>query len=85
MFYNFNRGKIIKMSSEHPHGKALNIVQFADSKLQFDKSELDSLLLQPQVKHRKIVVISIVGAFRKGKSFFLDYCLRFMYATVSLN
>lgn len=31
------------------------------------------------MKDRKVVVVSIVGAFRKGKSFFLDYCLRFLY------
>lgn len=73
------------MSTEHPNGRALNIVQFVEEKLQFDKSELDSLLLHPQVKDRKIVVFTIVGAFRKGKSFFMDYCLRFMYANVSFN
>lgn len=71
------------MSSEHLHGKALDIVQFKDDDLEFDKDELNALLLHPEVKERKIVVVTIVGAFRKGKSFFLDYCLRFMYANVS--
>lgn len=71
------------MSAEHPHGKALNVIQFSDDKLVFDKNELNALLLHPAVKDRKIVVFTIVGAFRKGKSFFLDYCLRFMYANVS--
>lgn len=72
------------MTSEHPHGKALNVVQFVDGKLEFSKNELDSLLLHPDVKDRKVVVFTIVGAFRKGKSFFMDYCLRFLYANVSL-
>ncbi|KAG5673109.1 hypothetical protein PVAND_003183 [Polypedilum vanderplanki] len=42
--------------------------------------ELEALLLHPEVVNRKIVLLSIVGAFRRGKSFFLDYCLRFLYA-----
>lgn len=68
----------------HSYGKPLSIIKFNDSKqLEFDKSALDGLLLHPQVKDRKIVLLSIVGAFRKGKSFFLDYCLRYLYGHVS--
>jgi atlastin len=67
---------------EHQHGRALNIVQFVDDKLQINKSQLDTLLLHPEVKDRKIVVVTIVGAFRRGKSFFMDYCLRFLHANV---
>ena len=65
-------------------GEPLNIVKFNDSNsLEFNKTALDELLLHPEVKNRKVVVLSIVGAFRKGKSFFLDYCLRFLYGNVS--
>lgn len=44
---------------------------------------IDSILLQTNVKDRKVVIMSIIGEYRKGKSFFLDFCLRFMYANVS--
>lgn len=44
---------------------------------------IDRILLHPEVRDRKIVVISIIGEYRKGKSFFLGYCLRFLYANVS--
>lgn len=71
------------MSNVHPHGEALKIVKFIDDKLEFDGNKLDALLLNNLVSHRKIVVFTIVGAFRKGKSFFFDYCLRYMYANVS--
>ena len=66
------------------YGEPLNVMKFANSSLEFDKAKLDGLLLHPEVKDRKVVVVSIVGAFRKGKSFFLDYCLRFLYGNVSL-
>lgn len=71
------------MSNIHPHGEAIKVVNFIDDKLEVDGSKLDALLLNNYVSNRKIVVFTIVGAFRKGKSFFLDYCLRYMYANVS--
>lgn len=67
------------------YGEPLNVIKFVNSTIEFDKAKLESLLLHPEVKNRKVVVLSIVGAFRKGKSFFLDYCLRFLYGNVSKN
>ncbi|CAG9800754.1 unnamed protein product [Chironomus riparius] len=49
----------------------------------YNSTEIDRMLNHCNVKDRKIVVFSIVGSFRKGKSFFLDYCLRFLYAHYS--
>lgn len=68
----------------HAYGEPLSVINFNDSNnLEFNKSVLDGLLLHNEVRGRKIVLLSIVGAFRKGKSFFLDYCLRFLYGNVS--
>jgi predicted AAA+ superfamily ATPase len=47
------------------------------------EKELSDLFIQEQVKDRKIALISIVGVFRAGKSFLLNYCLRYLYAHVS--
>lgn len=68
----FEKGK-------HALGEPLNILVE-----NFRSEVLRKIFLNPIVKNRKIVVLSIAGISRKGKSFFLDYCLRFMYATVSL-
>lgn len=66
------------------YGEPLSIIKFNDTKtLDFNKAELDRLLLHPDVRNRKVAVLSIVGAFRKGKSYFLDYCLRYLYGNVS--
>jgi atlastin len=64
-------------------GEPKNIIRFNNSSLEFAKGDLEALLLHPEVANRKIVLLSIVGAFRRGKSFFLDYCLRYLYANVS--
>ncbi|KAL1470341.1 hypothetical protein MTO96_040490 [Rhipicephalus appendiculatus] len=42
--------------------------------------ELKSILLDERVKDKPVVVISIAGAFRKGKSFLMNFLLRYMYS-----
>ena len=43
-----------------------------------DLEALKTVLLSEEVANRKVVVVSVAGAFRKGKSFLLDYLLRFL-------
>lgn len=64
-------------------GEALNILKFEKGKSVIGQKNLNKIFDHPDVKNRKIVAFSIIGAFRKGKSFFLNYCLRYMYANVS--
>jgi len=68
----------------HPYGKSENVLGFSKDNKVFVRDEpLRQMFLHPDVKDRKIVAFSIIGAYRKGKSFFLDYCLRYLYAHVS--
>ena len=64
-------------------GKPLNILKYNTNKYIIDQEVLDTIFNHAEVKDRKIVIVSIMGEYRKGKSFFMDYCLRFMYANVS--
>lgn len=69
-------------SHVHPFGNPVNVLKFGEgNKVIIDDPELEKMFLHADVKNRKVVVFSIIGAFRRGKSFFLDYCLRFLYAT----
>lgn len=70
----------------HPHGSPLNIMHLSENQtVEVDWDSIDKTFLHPEVINRKIVVISIIGAFRKGKSFLMDYCLRYMYGNVSMS
>ena len=73
-------------SNDHPYGKSDNLLKFeADSQVTVANKNLEEILQHQEVRDRKIVAFSVIGAFRKGKSFFLNYCLRFLYAHVSYN
>jgi atlastin len=49
-----------------------------DHSFDLDMDALGEVLLSEEAKNRKVVVVSVAGAFRKGKSFLLDYLLRFL-------
>lgn len=73
------------MSSNHPYGEAKNAVKFLNSQIIFEEEQISKILLHPDVKDREVAIFAIVGSYRRGKSFFMDYCLRFMYSNVSLH
>lgn len=55
-----------------------------DHAFELDEAALERILLQEHVRDLNVVVVSVAGAFRKGKSFLLDFMLRFMYNQVRL-
>ncbi|XP_026111927.1 atlastin-2-like isoform X2 [Carassius auratus] len=61
---------------------ALQIVLSDEEQHRFslDDEALERMLLQERVKDLHAVVLSVAGAFRKGKSFLLDFLLRYMYS-----
>lgn len=49
-----------------------------DHSFELDAEALESVLLQPQVKDKKVAVVCVAGAFRKGKSFLLNFFIRYL-------
>ncbi|MEQ2219048.1 putative RING-H2 finger protein [Xenoophorus captivus] len=54
----------------------------SDYIFELDAGALQRILLQDHLKDLNVVVVSVAGAFRKGKSFLLDFMLRYMYSQV---
>ncbi|XP_074087319.1 atlastin-3 isoform X2 [Macrotis lagotis] len=46
---------------------------------ELDEKALAQVLLQDCIRELDVVVVSVAGAFRKGKSFLLDFLLRYLY------
>ena len=74
------------MNNEHEipdHGRPIQIVLAnTDHTFELDEDALANILLQDEIKDRSVVVVSVAGAFRKGKSFLLDFFLRYMNSKV---
>lgn len=62
-------------------GHAIPVVlSTEDHAFKLDEDALSNILLKKEIRDRNVVVVSVAGAFRKGKSFLLDFFLRYMYA-----
>ena len=60
-------------------GQPIQIISFDDSrKLKLNKLELEKILDQKDLKGLPISVLSVVGAFRTGKSFLLSWLIRYL-------
>jgi atlastin len=71
---------IVDDDAAHMPGSALQIVSIdadGDHAFQFHKEQLDLILSKIPLRS-KVAVISVVGAFRTGKSFLLSWFLRYL-------
>lgn len=62
--------------------KAIQIITLENHNFGIQTEALRSIIEQDYLVDRKLVVVSIAGAFRKGKSFLLNFFLKFLYAQV---
>ncbi|CAF3265507.1 unnamed protein product [Rotaria sp. Silwood2] len=69
------------MARYQPFGHPVQIVTLTeDHKFKLDQDELKKILYHELAIGKKISLVSIAGDFRKGKSFMLDFFLRYLQA-----
>ncbi|XP_018120611.1 atlastin-2-like isoform X2 [Xenopus laevis] len=68
---------------EKPRPIQIVLAHEDDHNFELDETALESILMQEHIRDLNVVVLSVAGAFRKGKSFLLDFMLRFMYSQSS--
>ena len=59
------------------------IIPQEDHKFKLNVEALEDILCDDDVRDKPVVVLSVAGAFRKGKSFLLDFFLRYLGHKVS--
>ncbi|XP_069463915.1 atlastin-2 isoform X2 [Ambystoma mexicanum] len=64
---------------EKPRPIQIVLAHEDDHDFELDERALEQILLQEHIRDLNVVVVSVAGAFRKGKSFLLDFMLRYMY------
>lgn len=64
--------------------KAIQIVTPKNHTFQLNLGDLKNILEADDIKDRHAVVISYAGSFRKGKSFLLNFFIRFLDAQVTI-
>ncbi|KAF4530397.1 hypothetical protein B566_EDAN017175 [Ephemera danica] len=60
--------------------RALTLVSCENNKIILHEDVLKKVLESKEAKNRSVAVISIAGKLRKGKSFFLNFVLRYLKA-----
>lgn len=71
------------VENHNPHAIQI-VLANEDHTFSLDEEALSEVLMQDEIKDRYVVVVSVAGAFRKGKSFLLDFFLRYMNSKVRL-
>ncbi|XP_006901580.1 PREDICTED: atlastin-3 [Elephantulus edwardii] len=67
------------MEGKKPGPVQIVCVHKEQHSFELEEKALAQILLQDHIRDLDVVVLSVAGAFRKGKSFFLDFMLRYLY------
>ncbi|XP_040826627.1 atlastin-3 isoform X1 [Ochotona curzoniae] len=75
-----SRGAGDAMENGKPGPVQVVLVHKEQHSFELEEKALASILLQDHIRDLDVVVVSVAGAFRKGKSFILDFMLRYLYS-----
>lgn len=72
-----------RISQEMESARPIQILTPVNHQYKLQLEVLKEILEHDDIKNRQVVAVSIAGAFRKGKSFLLNFFLKYLYAQVS--
>lgn len=73
------------MSSDQKSGEAIQIIKPENQQFELQLDTLKQIFEADELKDRHVVVVSIAGPYRKGKSFLMNFFLNYLYAQVINN
>lgn len=75
-----------KVSAEESNSpKAVRIVTPVNHSFHLELDELKLILENDNIKDRQISVVSIAGAYRQGKSFLMNFFVKYLNAQVNIS
>lgn len=63
---------------------AVQIVHLENHSVRVDSNVVNQILANDHIKDRHVMIFSIAGPYRKGKSFFLNFPLKYLRAQVNV-
>lgn len=76
---------VARAKIESHNGEEIQIATINDKSLTLDLDKFSEMLNADDIKNRSIVVVSIVGAHKIGKSFLMNFFIRYLEAQVTIN
>lgn len=74
---------MIDCSSTEDPAHAVQIVSSKNHQFELKLLDLQNILETEEIKDRYVVIVSIAGAYRQGKSFLLNFLLKYLEARVT--
>lgn len=62
----------------------VSIISFVGETIQLQIDDLKNILENENIKNREVAVVTIMGAYRQGKSFLLNFFLKYLYTQVRM-
>lgn len=66
-------------------GEAIQIITSKNHKFELKLEKLKQIFEADEMKDRHVVLVSIAGPYRKGKSFLMNFFLNYLYAQVRIS
>lgn len=64
---------------------AIQIIKTENHTLKLELDALKRILEADDIKDHEVVIVSVAGELRKGKSFLLNFFLKYLYAQVKIQ